>query len=260
MRALPSSGDRPLAGALAASLRAAPAPMAPADFERRARGVFGALPTDNQPALRREYAERVARQRREDRIAIAKARGVPLDADTMDVVLAPFAEVQSTPMIDLFGALHARRSSERRLPLLKFFIGGVDTGKTCAGSRAVAWHDKPALYVLAKDLPETGKDVGMLAFGLQESTLAERARLRSVDLLVIDEVGLELYPERVIEWANERYGLGLATVLLGNALLDSTARYAETRFESRLYDRQHRMMGHPLVQLDAGELHKRARR
>jgi hypothetical protein len=183
-----------------------------------------------QEARRRDEAAHVAH------VARADDRGVPRARHVRAVALA--RDVRITPALEaLSGPLAAR---ERGEPVVVVLLGPAGVGKTCALARAVARHPLSARYLAAADLADGGWASRDL-----------RASLAAVDLLVVDETGLERDVTPVREVLCRRWDDGAATLLASNLTPDAwTTRYLDARLASRLGS----LRGRWLVVLDGADL------
>ena len=187
----------------------------------------------------------------------AVSRGAPDDPGVLAVASAP-EDPPGEAVAAILGLLRRREevcledwrkvhpdAAPPHLPpmtvgLIVFLVGDVDTGKTAAAARAVAWHRRGALYLRAGALPPPDESLRGVSFDRQEVVSRQRQRALDVDLLVIDEVGTEPDPRAVTEWACLRWPRK-ATVLLGNTGDKGYwQRYADPRFVSRIKERQDR--------------------
>jgi hypothetical protein len=170
---------------------------------------------------------------RERLVRLARERGVPNDPGVLAVASAPEPPSGEAVAIVLghicrreqvcledWRAAHPGAPDPVEPPppsvgLLLFVTGDNDTGKTAAGARAVAWHRRGALYVRANSLPPADESLRGVSFDRQEQVARARQRVQDVDLLIVDEVGVESDPGLVTEWASSRFP-GKMTILLGN--------------------------------------------
>lgn len=232
------------------------------------RYIQGLPPLDGQDALalkrlpRRKDDAPAPEAVRAAWLARAAERGVPPDPGVLAVALAdrlPDGEAlrivvghmrarEKACLADWRASHPGERPPEEPPPatvgLLLFVVGDNDTGKTAAGGRVVTRHRRGALYIRANAIPPLDEAMRGVAFDRQEQVARQRERLLNVDLLVVDEVGVEADPSLVTELACMRWPRK-ATVLLGNVGGEDAARraafwqrYADPRFVSRIRDRQ----------------------
>lgn len=171
----------------------------------------------------REKLARASAEREE----LCALRGVPADHEVRRYARDPH------PTGALFDAIREsvqwqREQQEQRggrVPALRVLIGPPGTGKSCALAWACASWPKRARYRTADALSSLKKQD------------AEWREATSVSLLCVDELGIEPYPEVLVELLLSRWTAGLATFAASNLSVDDfIARYF-ARAGERLADR-----------------------
>lgn len=218
------------------------------DFAQRITSVTEAMVSVRAmvPPARfaRAHVEK-SRLERNRRLSLAKGRGVPDDDGVLAVAVAsvtPTGEAVSllSSVMERRESLSVGRSIQAppKHGALVVLLGDVDTGKTAAGARLVALHHREALYIRASALPPPDGTLDQVSFDRQASVEKIQAMIRGVDLLVIDEIGVESNPWWVTEWCCLRWPKKV-TFVLGNSTGKAfRERYSDPRFYSRLIDRQ----------------------
>lgn len=122
-----------------------------------------------------------------------------------------------------------------RKPLVLVLSGSPGCGKSCAGAWAVA-HSYRSLFVPASRVAST-PDNGF------SDNVTRWEEWRSIDLLVLDELGDELargdVTERITTLLSDRYNDGRATIVTTNIACDAfIERYLNDRLVSRLLNAQ----------------------
>lgn len=170
--------------------------------------------------------DRLAQQRAE-REELATLRGVPADHEIRRLAL------DAHPTGDLFDAVREAIAWQRdeqarqggRVPAMRVLAGPPGTGKSCALAWACASWPKRALYRTADSLASLKKQD------------AEWREVANVSLLVVDELGIEAYPDVLVELLLARWTSGLLTLCASNLSVDDfVARYF-ARAGERLADR-----------------------
>lgn len=190
--------------------------------------------TPEGQAHRATYFAGETRRRQQQLITAAEERGIPCEASIRNVLLQeqPFpTQAMTAVQRALQWRLDQPTAAGSRQPVCIVLGGPPGNGKTTALSWAVARHDRPATYVTSAVIAST------LRNGWSENEERWR-RWGSVDLLAVDELGLEDGSEgaaRVGALIAQRNDHGRATFCAGN--LDAPtfiARYGNTRLNSRL--------------------------
>ena len=170
--------------------------------------------------------DRLARQQAE-RESIAALRGIPADHEIRRFAL------EEHPEGELFDAIREaiawqRQEQERqggRVPAMRVLVGPHGTGKSCAIAWACSTWPKRALYRTADSLASLKKQD------------AEWRDVAHVSLLVVDELGIEPYPDVLVELLLARWTSGLLTLCASNlSVSEFVARYF-ARAGERLADR-----------------------
>jgi hypothetical protein len=171
---------------------------------------------------------------RAEREELCGLRGVPLDHEVRRYALDAHPDGQ------LFEAIREaigwqREQQERtggRVPAMRVLVGPPGTGKTCALAWACASWQRRALYRTADTLCALKK------------TDPEWREAVSVSLLCIDELGIEAYPEVLVELMLQRWTAGLLTLSASNLSVEEfISRYlsrAGERLADRLTQQRHR--------------------
>lgn len=171
----------------------------------------------------RERAERAALEIEER----ATLRGVPRDCDVRRWALEP------APAGDHFTAIAAaldwhktqEKASRGRVPGVRFLLGPPGTGKTCALAQAVCQSPRRALYRTADAVSSLRRDSDAWQLAA------------SVPLLALDEFGVEVYPDAVVELLLSRWASGLLTIGAGNLAINGFSERYFARAGERLADR-----------------------
>lgn len=196
----------------------------------KARGVSPALDAE---ARAQQEAARVARLR-EFYAQRAAERGVPRAQDIRRWVFPDL--VEGVVFDAVAGALRQRGNPNNARWCFFVALGSVGVGKTAALARAVARHRGDAQYVIAPDAAKALQD-RLRSFDHDRATQAVVERLRTVDLLAVDELGTE--PPELSEELTSLIALrcteGLATLVASNLTAEHfVARYNSPRIRSRL--------------------------
>lgn len=196
----------------------------------QARGVS----PERDAEARAQQAARAEVRRREFYAQRASDRGVPRAQDIRQWV---FPEVVDGAVFDAVAEAVRRRGNPRDARWCFFVaLGSVGVGKTAALARAVARHRADAFYVLAPDASAAFQN-RLRSFDHDRATQDLVARLRTVDLLAIDELGTEPpeFSEELVTLIALRCTEGLATLVASNLTAEHFARrFASPRIRSRL--------------------------
>lgn len=172
-------------------------------------------------------------RRRRELAEVADACGVPGDVGVRRFAL----EVALTgPLVDAVReALSWRAARSRELhgraPVLRMLGGPVGRGKTVALAWSVVHHVRGARYVTATEIAATPRN------GYSTNEDAHR-RWERVDLLCVDEVGMDAQTDALVGLMLARWTAGGATLLAGNLnRREFTARYLSGPLGERLTDR-----------------------
>lgn len=148
-----------------------------------------------------------------------KRRAVPTDDSILRVVYNEHPHQNA-----MFTKVVARSFNPPGTADIVFVPGGTGSGKTSGISWIIARHPLSALYATASQLCET-RNAGNYQF----LDLA-----RTVNLLGVDELGLEYKPSAIVELLVHRFDHGLITMLLGNVTREMLGeRYSDPRLRSR---------------------------
>lgn len=199
----------------------------PSVLERHFAKVRAWQQTPEGQRTRRRWEQEKLEKQQAEREELCALRGVPLDHEVRRYAL------DTHPHGELFAAIREaiawqREQQERsggRVPALRVLVGPPGTGKTCAIAWACASWPKRALYRTADALSSLKK------------TDAEWREAVNVSLLVIDELGIESYPDVLVELLLARWTAGALTLCASNlSVEDFIARYF-ARAGERLADR-----------------------
>lgn len=194
-------------------------------------------------------AEASERQRRKEaqirldgmrRAARDPALGIPQGPGMLAKAMGKPSGAVATAMLRAYQ--HARGGEARKVCSV-FVSSNPGSGKTTTGARVVLTHASQgdsALYVRAPILPAARSHVTEKLYDLA----------RSVDLLVIDELGMEAEAATIVNLVLERHDNERVTFLLGNLsskeLLERYRLMADLRLRSRMHEM--RAAGIPPVQ------------
>ena len=213
------------------------------DFQavsERMAGTFARMQSWQQSAEGVAFAARAssieADRERALRIRLADDRETPGNPQVRAVSLLRSPE--NRPAIQSVRTVLAWRHFGDVLRSLAFvLVGTPGNGKTSALAWAVTWHERPALYTLARVVGATINN------GYSDNTAALK-RWSKCDLLAIDELGHEESPEhsaRIAALIAERYDAGRVTLCAGNVSSAWFAeRYGNERLISRLRNEQYK--------------------
>jgi len=195
-----------------------------------ARGVS---PARDAEARAQQEAARIARLR-EFYTQRAAERGVPRAQDIRRWVFPEHAE---GAIFDAVAEVLRQRGNPTDARWCFFVaLGSVGVGKTAALARAVARHRGDAQYVLAPDAAKAFQE-RLRSFDHDRATQSVVERLRTVDLLAVDELGIEPadLSDELTTLIALRCAEGLATLVASNLTPEAFAeRYGSVRIRSRL--------------------------
>lgn len=181
---------------------------------------------DGQKARARFERDALAKARAE-REDLCTLRGVPGDLEVRRYALDPH------PTGELFDSLREAIAWQReqqeqrggRVPALRVLVGPPGTGKTSALSWLCASWPKRSLYRTADALASLKRDS------------QEWREASTVSCLVVDELGIESYPDVLVELLLARWTAGTLTIAASNLSVDEfVIRYLQ-RAGERLADR-----------------------
>jgi len=199
----------------------------PAVLERHFAKVRAWQKTPEGAKARAKWERDKLAKARAEREELCELRGIPADHEVRSYALDPH------PTGELFEAIREaiawqREQQERRgglVPAMRVLVGPPGTGKTCALAWACASWPKRALYRTADALSTLKKQD------------AEWREAVNASLLVVDELGIEAYPEVLVELLLARWTAGALTLCASNLSVDEfIARYF-ARAGERLADR-----------------------
>lgn len=198
-----------------------------ATLERHFAKVRAWQKTPDGARARAKWEKNKLAKARAERQELCEIRGIPTDHEVRRYAL------DAHPDGALFEAIREaigwqREQQERtggRVPAMRALVGPPGTGKTCALAWACASWQRRALYRTADTLCVLKKGD------------AEWREVVSASLLCIDELGIEAYPEVLVELLLQRWTAGLLTLTASNLSVDEfVARYLR-RAGERLADR-----------------------
>lgn len=199
----------------------------PAVLERHFAKVRAWQQTPEGAKARARWERDKLAQARAEREELCALRGIPSDFEVRKYAL------DAHPTGSLFDAIREAIQWQReqqehrggRVPAMRVLVGPPGTGKTCALAWACGSWPKRALYRTADALSTLKKQD------------AEWKEVVNVSLLVVDELGIEAYPEVLVELLLARWTAGALTLAASNLSVDEfIARYF-ARAGERLADR-----------------------
>lgn len=199
----------------------------PAVLERHFAKVRAWQKTPEGAKARAKWERDKLAQARAEREELCEMRGIPADHEVRRYAL------DAHPTGELFEAIREairwqREQQEHRgglVPAMRVLVGPPGTGKTCALAWACASWQKRALYRTADALSTLKKQD------------AEWKEAVNVSLLVIDELGIEAYPEVLVELLLARWTAGSLTLCASNLSVDDFIVRYFARAGERLADR-----------------------
>lgn len=179
-------------------------------------------PISNEEDARRRatWQLELDKRRRSELEDAVSRRGIPRDQRMLSVVYN-----DKPTRTAMFERVVNRPWNAPGMGDLAFVLGGTGTGKTTGVSWMLARHPLSALYVTAPQCCEYRNTATALLLDA----------VRTVNLLGIDELGLEAKPSAIVELIIHRFDNGLITVLLGNLTTEQLGeRYSDPRLRSRV--------------------------
>lgn len=201
--------------------------------EEEARRAWEASP-EGQAALAMERERRRA-DRIEKLTVRADEAGVPEELWVRQIALddRPAESAALHAFREAIAWREALSSARGRRSVIRYVAGPSGLGKSCAMAWCVTHHPRRGVFVSASKVAMTPRN----AFSTNE---AKWEHWLSVDLLCVDEVGLEESgSDQIVFLLVERYNQGLATLAAGNLSRKAFGeRYYDERLAGRLRDGQ----------------------
>lgn len=192
----------------------------------RVRSKYSAAPVSSEASERQARREQLARIEKLRRLARDPALGLPQGPSMLARALGKPAGRVGAAMQHAYD--FARGSTRRTCTL---FVGSnPGSGKTTGAVRAVIFHVErgdTALYVRAPLLPSVRNHTAAPLYD----------QVRAVDLLVIDELGMEADASAIINLILERHDNERVTFLLGNLTSEETIRRYALTDDARMRSR-----------------------
>lgn len=217
--------------------------------EFRSKRILGAVWTKCPECAKEENAASAkARQEEEARAKAAALSRIGIPPRFMDRTFENFRSVDGKSEALSFMRDYAENFAEAcRLGRSIIMIGEPGVGKThlaCALAAYVASRGYRVIYTSAYRMFHRIR--GTWSRGSDERTSDVIEEFASVDLLILDEVGLHLGTEAdrvdLFDVINERYGRMLPTVMISNLDREGTEAYLGTRIYDRMRENGGRLI------------------